>query len=79
MKLSHVRGVTMLASAEAGLGVYEYLPREVKLAVVGYGQASKWQVQKMVQALLSLAKMPSQDASDALAVAICHIHTTRLS
>ncbi len=76
LRLSHVRGVTMLASAAAGLRVYEYSPREVKMAVVGYGQASKLQVQRMVQALLSLKKMPSQDAADALAVAICHIHTT---
>lgn len=78
LKLSHVRGVTMLASAEAGLKVYEYSPREVKLAVVGYGQASKMQVQKMVQALLKLKEMPSPDASDALAVAICHLHTAGL-
>lgn len=78
LKLSHVRGVAMLASAEAELGVYEYSPRTVKLAVVGYGQASKLQIQKMVQVLLSLKKMPSQDAADALAVAICHIHTATL-
>ncbi|MEW5949360.1 MAG: crossover junction endodeoxyribonuclease RuvC [Thermodesulfobacteriota bacterium] len=76
IKLSHVRGVTMLASAEAGLEIYEYSPRAVKLAVVGYGQASKEQVQKMVQALVSLKEMPSPDTADALAVAICHIHTT---
>ena len=66
----------MLASAEAGLEIYEYSPRAVKLAVVGYGQASKEQVQKMVQALVSLKEMPSPDTADALAVAICHIHTT---
>jgi len=76
IKLSHARGVTMLASAEAGLKIYEYSPRAVKLAVVGYGQASKEQVQKMVQALVSLKEMPSPDTADALAVAICHIHTT---
>lgn len=76
IKLSHVRGVTMLASAEAGLKIYEYSPRSVKLAVVGYGQASKQQVQKMVQALVSLKETPSPDTADALAVAICHIHTT---
>ncbi len=75
IKLSQVRGVTMLASAEAGLKIYEYSPRAVKLAVVGYGQASKQQVQKMVQALVSLKGMPSPDTADALAVAICHIHT----
>jgi crossover junction endodeoxyribonuclease RuvC len=76
IKLSHARGVAMLASAEAGLEIYEYSPRAVKLAVVGYGQASKEQVQKMVQALVSLKEMPSPDTADALAVAICHIHTT---
>jgi crossover junction endodeoxyribonuclease RuvC len=76
IKLSHVRGVTMLVSAEAGLKIYEYSPRAVKLAVVGYGQASKQQVQKMVQALVSLKEIPSTDTADALAVAICHIHTT---
>jgi len=76
IKLSHVRGVTMLAAAEAGLEFYDYSRRAVKLAVVGFGQASKEQVQKMVQALVSLKEMPSPDTADALAVAICHIHTT---
>ncbi len=78
LKLSHVRGVAMAVSALAGLNVYEYSPREVKQAVVGYGQASKLQVQKMVQALLCLDEMPAQDTSDALAVAICHINTTSM-
>lgn len=75
LKLSHVRGVVMLASTLAGLEIYEYSPREVKQAVVGYGHADKLQVQKMVQVLLNLNKMPSQNAADALAVAICHLNT----
>lgn len=76
LKLSHVRGVAMLASALAGLEVYEYSARSVKQAVVGYGQASKTQVQKMVQVLLKLETLPPQNTSDALAVAICHIHSS---
>lgn len=73
IKLAHVRGVAMLAIAEAGLPVGEYSPMEVKTSVVGYGRAEKEQVQLMVQKILRLpAVIRSQDASDALAVAICH-------
>ena len=80
LKLGHVRGVTMFAAAEARLPVYEYSPLEVKSAVTGYGRAEKPQVQQMVRALLKLAVAPEPyDASDALAVAICHVHTSRFN
>lgn len=73
LKLAHVRGVALLAVAEAGLEMAEYSPLEVKISVVGYGRAEKFQVQMMVQSLLGLpAIIESEDACDALAVAICH-------
>lgn len=78
LKLGHVRGVSMFAAAQANLPVFEYSPLEVKSAVTGYGRAEKSQVQEMVRALLRLQKLPEPyDASDALAVAICHIHSNR--
>jgi crossover junction endodeoxyribonuclease RuvC len=73
LKLSHVRGVALLAVAEAGLELAEYSPLEVKTSVVGYGRAEKSQVQMMVASLLRLESViASEDASDALAIAICH-------
>ena len=76
LKLGHVRGVSMFAAAEANLPVFEYSPLEVKSAVTGYGRAEKNQVQQMVRALLKLTELPQPyDASDALAVAICHAHS----
>jgi crossover junction endodeoxyribonuclease RuvC len=73
LKLAHVRGVALLAIAEAGLKLAEYSPLEVKVSVVGYGRAEKCQVQTMVQSLLRLREpIQSEDAADALAVAICH-------
>jgi len=73
LKLAHVRGVALLAIAEAGLQLGEYSPLEVKTSVVGYGQADKRQVQVMVRSLLGLDSLvSSKDACDALAVAICH-------
>lgn len=70
----------MFAAAEAGLPVFEYSPLEVKSAVTGYGRAEKPQVQQMVRALLKLSIPPEPyDASDALAVAICHVHTNRFN
>jgi crossover junction endodeoxyribonuclease RuvC len=78
LKLGHARGVAVLAAVEAGLPVAEYTPAEIKRAVVGYGRAEKTQVQQMVKLLLGLAVVPApHDAADALAVAICHIHSTR--
>ena len=80
LKLGHVRGVSMFAAAEANLPVFEYSPLEVKSAVTGYGRAEKPQVQQMVRVLLKLNALPEPyDASDALAVAICHIHTHRFN
>ncbi len=76
LKLGQVRGVAMLAAAAAGLEVAEYSPLTIKSSVVGYGRAEKQQVQQMVTRLLGLAEAPEpMDASDALAIAICHLHT----
>jgi len=73
LKLAHVRGIALLAIAEAGMGLAEYSPLEVKTSVVGYGRAEKGQVQMMVRSLLRLPEaIESEDACDALAVAICH-------
>jgi crossover junction endodeoxyribonuclease RuvC len=73
LKLSHVRGVAMLVATEASLRIAEYSPLEVKKSVVGYGRAEKFQVQQMVASLLRLTSpVTSEDASDALAIAICH-------
>lgn len=77
LKLGQVRGVAMLAAASAGLEVSEYSPLTIKSSVVGYGRAEKYQVQHMVTHLLDLPAPPEPlDASDALAIAICHLHTT---
>ena len=76
LKLGQVRGVAMLAASSCGLEVAEYAPLAIKSAVVGYGRAEKQQVQHMVTRLLHLAEPPEPaDAADALAIAICHIHT----
>ncbi|MCS7027013.1 MAG: crossover junction endodeoxyribonuclease RuvC [Bryobacteraceae bacterium] len=73
--LSHVRGVVLFLLAQAGLPVGEYSPLEVKTSVVGYGRAEKRQVQFMVQSILGLPQtIGSEDAADAVAVAICHAH-----
>lgn len=77
LKLGQVRGVAMLAASSAGLQVTEYSPLSIKSAVVGYGRAEKPQVQHMVTRLLNLSEMPEPpDAADALAIAICHLHTS---
>lgn len=76
LKLGQVRGVAMLAAAAAGLEVAEYSPLTIKSSVVGFGRAEKQQVQQMVTRLLELPAAPEpMDASDALAIAICHLHT----
>jgi crossover junction endodeoxyribonuclease RuvC len=80
LKLGQVRGAVLLSAARAGVDVFEYSPLEVKSALVGYGRAEKQQVQEMVRQLLNLKQAPAPlDASDALAVAICHanISSTR--
>ncbi len=77
LKLGQVRGVAMLAASSAGLAVAEYSPLSIKSAVVGYGRAEKHQVQHMVTRLLDLDKTPEPaDIADALAIAICHLHTS---
>ena len=79
LSVGQARGVALLALAEADLPVAEYTPLEVKQAVAGYGGADKPQVQQMVRALLGLAQVPQpDDAADALAVAICHLHSARM-
>ncbi|HYE16056.1 MAG TPA: crossover junction endodeoxyribonuclease RuvC [Pyrinomonadaceae bacterium] len=75
LKLGHVRGVVLLAAERAGVEIAEYAPRLIKQTVVGYGAAEKQQVQEMVRVLLKLRTPPAPfDASDALAVAITHLH-----
>jgi crossover junction endodeoxyribonuclease RuvC len=77
LKLGHARGVALLAASEAAIPVIEYSPAEIKRSVVGYGRAEKPQVQAMMKLLLGLDVAPSpHDVADALAVAICHIHTS---
>jgi crossover junction endodeoxyribonuclease RuvC len=79
LSVGQARGVVLLALAQAGLGVGEYTPMEVKQATAGYGGADKNQVQQMVRALLGLADIPRpDDAADALAVAICHLHSAKM-
>ncbi len=78
LKLAQVRGVAMVMAREAPMEVHEYSPREIKMAVVGYGNAEKSQVQLMVRALLGLEKNPPEDAADALAAAICRATMRRV-
>ena len=76
--LAEVRGVVLLAAAQKQVPVESYSPREIKASVAGYGQASKEQMQVMVRSQLRLAELPQpHDAADALAVALCHIHSQR--
>ena len=79
LKLGHARGAALLSGVIAGLPVFEYSALQVKSAVVGYGRAEKTQVQHMVKILLNLPEIAQEDASDALAVAICHANSSRVS
>ena len=75
LKLGQARGAVLVAAARAGVEVFEYSPLEVKSALVGYGRAEKQQVQEMVRILLGMKRVPEPlDASDALAIAICHVN-----
>lgn len=74
MILSHARGVAIDACTEAGLKVFEYEPRRVKQAVLGVGSATKEQIQRIVTATLGLPKIPPEDAADAMAIALTHLH-----
>ena len=76
--VSQARGVVLLAAAQAGLEVTEYTPLQVKMAVTGYGKADKKQVQEMVKLILKLPSVPKpDDVADALAIAICDVHTMK--
>ncbi|MEI7988113.1 MAG: crossover junction endodeoxyribonuclease RuvC [Chloroflexota bacterium] len=78
MDVGQGRGIVLLSLAEEGIPIAEYTPMEVKQAVVGYGGADKNQVQQMVRVLLGLEDIPRpDDAADALAIAICHIHSSK--
>lgn len=78
ISVGQARGVVLLAVSEAGLDLGEYTPNEVKQAVAGYGSAGKKQVQEMVRILLALPEIPKpDDAADALAIAITHLHTKK--
>src|ERR1700734_3413171 len=78
LKLAEVRGVVLLAAAQACVPAHSYSPRQVKCSVAGYGAASKQQMQQMVTSALGLKEIPEPaDAADALAVALCHAHLTR--
>ncbi|OGQ05212.1 MAG: crossover junction endodeoxyribonuclease RuvC [Deltaproteobacteria bacterium RIFCSPLOWO2_01_44_7] len=77
LKLGYARGVVMLAAAIQGVSVYEYPPAQVKQAITGFGQATKEQMQKMVKIHLKLKEVAQEDATDALAVALCHCQTKR--
>lgn len=77
LKLGQARGAALCAVLTEGLAVSEYTPTEIKQATVGTGRADKGQIQHMVQALLKLPAAPQADAADALAVALCHVHTAQ--
>jgi crossover junction endodeoxyribonuclease RuvC len=80
LAVGHARGVALLALADAGLPIAEYKPMQVKQAITGYGGADKQQVQEMVRLLLDLESAPQpDDAADAVAIAICHVHASRLA
>lgn len=80
MAVSQARGVVMLAAEQAKLPVFEYTPLQIKQALTGYGRASKGQMQEMVKVMLKLAQVPKpDDCADALATAICHAMSTRIS
>jgi crossover junction endodeoxyribonuclease RuvC len=73
--LGEARGAVLVAAADAGVPVYEYEPRRMKMAVCGNGMAEKMQIQRMIKVLLSLPELPQNDAADALGLAITHVHT----
>jgi len=80
LAVGHARGVVLLTLAQGHVPIYEYTPLQVKLAVTGHGRADKAQVQQMVTLLLGLNKVPKpDDVADALAIAICHLHSARLT
>lgn len=78
LRIGEARGIAMLAASRTGVPVHEYSTREVKQAITGFGQATKEQVQEMVKRLLKLPEVAQVDASDALAVAICHLQSFKI-
>lgn len=80
MTVGQARGVLMLAAVEAELPIYEYTPLQIKQALVGYGRAEKKQIQEMVRMYLNLKEVPKpDDVADALAIAICHAHSVKMT
>jgi crossover junction endodeoxyribonuclease RuvC len=80
LAVGQARGVVLLAAAQHGMPVFEYKPSEVKQAISGYGNADKTQMQEMVRIILGMSAIPRpDDAADALAVAICHVQTSRFA
>ena len=79
LKLGQARGAAIVAAVNVGLAVFEYTALQVKQAVVGSGRAEKVQVQQMIKALLNLPEVAQEDASDALAVAVCHAHSAGMN
>jgi len=78
--VGQARGVLMLAAVQAGIPLYEYTPLQIKQAIVGYGKAEKKQVQEMVKMYLNLKEVPKpDDVADALAIAICHAHSAKMT
>lgn len=79
ISVGEAKGIILLSAAESGIEVFEYTPLEVKMAITGYGRADKKQIQSMVKSLLGLEDIPKpDDAADALAIAICHLHSYKL-
>ncbi|MCH8013656.1 MAG: crossover junction endodeoxyribonuclease RuvC [Candidatus Dadabacteria bacterium] len=78
IKLGQAKGVALLAGSNAGISIYEYAPTKVKLALTGRGRANKAEVQNMLSKLLGVTTWESQDASDAVAIALCHIHISQI-
>ncbi len=80
LAVGHARGVTLMTLAQAHVPIFEYTPLEVKQAITGNGRADKRQIQQMIALLLNLDKIPKpDDAADALAIAVCHLHSARLT
>jgi len=78
LKLGEARGVAILAAVQSGLEVHEYAPTEVKLALTGHGRANKAEVQRMITSMLGIPETKRKDTSDAIAIALCHIHFSRI-
>ena len=78
IKLGEARGVALLAASNSGISVFEYSPTRIKLALTGSGRASKREVQRMLTIMLGVSEFETEDASDAVAIALCHIHLSRI-